>query len=334
MDINYASKVFSPAFISRISGITPSTISRYIASNIEECTANLKVGHRKKYNINSVRKILKNLFACNFSPNKKIQVFYNFKGGTGKTTISYQVSTLLALLGFNTLVIDIDPQAHLSSSFNINPDENHLTMYDVLVNKVPVKEVIKNIFPGFDIIPSNLSLTKVELELIHMANRERVLSKVINPLKEKYDFIIIDTNPTISTLNRSAIYAADKVNIVCETQPYSLKGLEMLVDEINNFSLSMDVNIDYSIIPNKYESKTATSQEVLGALRAGYKETVMPSIVRKCEDMNISAKRKEPLCFFCGKNSYALEDIVDLTKDILENSSIKTEPKQQELIRE
>jgi chromosome partitioning protein len=332
MDSELNSKFFSQAYICRITGITPSSVSRYIAANDIDST-NSSAGNRKKYDIPTLRKITKDLFAKNYRVNKKIQVFYNFKGGTGKTTISYQISTLLSLLGFNVLVIDTDPQAHLSFSLRIDPNDSFYTLYDVIVNKIPIKESIQNVYPGLDIIPSNLSLTKIEMELIHMPNRERMLSKVLEPLVKSYDFIIIDTNPTISSFNRNALYAANKVNIVCETQPYSLKGLEMLVDEIKNFSNSMDSTLDYTIIPNKYESKTATSQEVLGSLRKDYKDTVIKAIVRKCEDMNISAKKQEPICFYCGKNSYALEDIVDLAKEIIEGSTIKLTTQQPELVK-
>ena len=108
---------------------------------------------------------------------------------------------------------------------------------------------------------------------------------------------------------------------MCETQPFSLKGLEMLVRELKDFSIAMDQPINYKIIPNKYESKTATSQEVLGSLRHDYKEVVMESIIRRSEDMNISAKKRMPVCAFCKKNSIAFEDICDLSLAILKESA-------------
>jgi len=155
-----------------------------------------------------------------------------------------------------------------------------------------------------------------------MPNREKVLSRLLEGVKKRYDFIFIDTNPTISTVNRNATLVADVLNVVCETQYYSLKGLEILMNEIDDFSDAMEKKINYVIIPNKYESKTATSQEVLGTLRKKYGNYVMESIIRKCEDINISAKKKMPVIGFCNKRSIALEDILDLTKEMLKKSVI------------
>jgi chromosome partitioning protein len=221
------------------------------------------------------------------------------------------------------LAIDCDPQAHLTFALGINHEEDNMTLYDVIVNKIPVKEVVKKIYPGVDLIPSDLSLTRIELPLSQITNREKILNKIIQPLKDEYDFIFIDTNPTISILNQNTTYCADVVNIVCETQPFSLKGLDMLVNELKEFSVEMEQEIPYRIIPNKYESKTATSQEVLGSLIHDYKDAVMETIVRKCEDINISAKKQMPVCGFCKKRSIAFEDMCDLSLAILAESTYK-----------
>jgi chromosome partitioning protein len=311
---------FSQSMLTKIANISASTISR-LTSKLEMKTVRSEV--RKKYDFEEARIILNEIIGKEYDINKKIQVFFNFKGGTGKTTICHQVSIHMALLGFKVLVIDCDPQAHLTYALGILEEEDKLTLYDVIVNKLPIKETIKNIYPGLDIIPSDLSLTRVELPLSQSTNREKILKKIIDPLKKDYDFIFIDTNPTISTLNQNTTYCADVVNIVCETQPFSLKGLEMLVRELKDFSIAMDQVIKYKIIPNKYESKTATSQEVLGSLRHDYKEAVMESIIRRSEDMNISAKKRLPVCAFCKKSSIAFEDICDLSLAILKDSSVK-----------
>jgi chromosome partitioning protein len=316
-----AELIFSQSLISYLANINQATISRYIAqkgfNHIE------KFGDkRKKYTLEVARQIFKKLLIHNLKPKIKTQVFFNFKGGTGKTSLCHQVSVMFAAFGFKVLVIDCDPQAHLSYSLGFNENDDYPTLYDVIVNKVLMSDVIHyGVYCGLDVIPSNLSLTRLEAALNQMPNREKMLSKTLEQLKDNYDFIFIDTNPTISTLNRNATLAADMLNIVCETQPYSLRGMEMLIQELEYFSEVMDKKITYQIIPNKYESKTATSQEVLGALRHNYKEHVMESIVRKCEDFNISSKRKIPLFGFCNKKSIALEDIKDLTNQLLSKST-------------
>ena len=312
---------FSQSLISYFSDSTQSMVSRFISQRGFQHLQEFG-DKRKKYSMSVSRDIFKELVRRNLEPKYKTQVFFNFKGGTGKTSLCYQVSVMFALFGFKVLVMDCDPQAHLSYSFGFNEYDEHMTLYDVVVNKIPLSDtIIHGVLPGLDMIPSNLSLTRLESALNQLPNRERVFLKILDQVVDKYDFIFIDTNPTISTLNRNATLAADVLNIVCETQPYSLKGMEMLINEIEYFSNAMEKKIHYQIIPNKYESKTATSQETLGTLRHDYRDNVMESIVRKCEDINVSAKFRKPLFGFCDKRSVALEDIKDLVKELIYKST-------------
>lgn len=141
-------------------------------------------------------------------------MFYNFKGGTGKTTICFQVVQTLALLGFNVLAIDLDPQGHLSNLLRFGRNEKVATMYDAMVDNVPIDDCIYHLFNGLDVIPSNLSLTRIEVPLSQEMHREEILYSLLTEIKDKYDFILIDTNPTISALNLNALFAADRINIV------------------------------------------------------------------------------------------------------------------------
>ena len=317
--MDYKDFLFSQSILSMVSDTTPSTLSRTTSKKNLKSTDN----SRRKYTFKESRGILKELVASKYKIEKKIQIFFNFKGGTGKTSICHQISVHMALLGFNVLTIDCDPQAHLTYALGFEEGEENTTLYDIIVNNLPIRESIREVYPGLSVIPSDLSLTRIELPLSQSTNREKVLQKIIDPLRSTYDFIFLDTNPTISILNQSATYCADVVNIVCETQPFSIKGLEMLIRELDDFSRAMEKQIHYQIIPNKYEAKTATSQEILGSLRYDYKDSVMESIVRKSEDINISAKKQMPVCAFAKKRSTALEDICDLSLDLLRKSSSK-----------
>ncbi len=319
---NLETITFNQKLISFMSGQPASSISRYMSEK-KVPVADESVSHRKRYSFDSTRNVLKNFVSDQLEVKEKIQVFFNFKGGTGKTSLCHQVAVHLALLGFNVLAIDCDPQAHLSTTFGFSEDSEDLTLYDVLINNVDILSIVKGVYPGLDVIPSNLSMTTIEVPFSQRSNREKIVSKVLQPLKEKYDFILLDTNPTISNLNQSITYAAERLNIVCETQPYSLKGLGMLVKEILEFSKIMEHHINYCIVPNKYESKTVTSQETLGTLRHDYKEAVLDSLVRKCEDINISAQKKLPIHSFSSLKSMAMEDIRDLVNELVQKSTVK-----------
>jgi chromosome partitioning protein len=226
--------------MARIADVAPATISRYISKHgIEPLPANGK--RNIKYSIDNSREIVGSIKDKEIIL-KKCHAFYNFKGGTGKTSLCYQVSTHVALMGYDVLVIDTDPQAHLTSSFDIKGFEQKETLYDCIVKQRNISDLIIDVFPGCKIIPSNLSLTRLEPELNNMARREERLDIALNSIKTKYDFIFIDTNPTISILNRNVIVTSDCLNVVAETQPFSLIGLKYLMEDIEKFYNQMQLN--------------------------------------------------------------------------------------------
>lgn len=232
------------------------------------------------------------------------------------------------MLGFDVLTLDLDPQGHLSHMMNIPENWNGNTIYDVLINGQNLGESVVNVCEGLDLLPANISMTRIEVPLSNKTKREEKLKNILSIVKGEYDFIIIDTNPTISTLNMNALVASDRVNIVCETQPFSLEGLRILVDEVNTFYSDMGLKPNFDIIPNKYEIKTATAQEILGALRFEFKDYVLGSIVRKSEDINVASKKKLPVSAFCRPKSASFEDINDLVHEIINLSCAnKTENK-------
>ena len=307
--------------ISEMSEASLSATNRYITgSNIPH----LESGSVRnlKYSIEDARKMIYEFYSKKFEVTKKVQAFYNFKGGTGKTSMCFQVSSHLALMGFNVLVVDADPQGHLSTSLGFNTDSNILTLYDAVTDKVGIRDVIQPVFPGLDCIPSNLSLTRLEVALNPMPKREERVSIAFEPIEKNYDFILFDTNPTISHLNRNVITYSDLLNIVCETQPYSLNGLKLLFEDLGRFYNSMQMEkADVIVIPNKYEDRTASSAEAMTVLREYYSEYMKPDFaIRKSEDINTAAKIGLPLATFCKKNSIAFADIMELIRYLLNES--------------
>ncbi len=311
---------YNQSMIAHLCGSSSNTVGRVVASQRIESVA-LVSSYNKRYNVDAMRKITDFLYANNKRPiHQKCNVFYNFKGGTGKTSMCYQVATHLSLLGFKVLALDLDPQAHLSLAMQIPEDYDGATIYDILVQGLPLQRSLVSIFPGLDLLPANISMTRIEVPLSGKTKREEKLLVALEPVRHLYDFIIIDTNPTISTLNMNALVASDRVNIVCETQPFSLSGLRVLVDEMYSFYQDMKMKPNFCIIPNKYEIKTATAQEVLGAIRTEYGDSVISAVVRKSEEINIAAKRKMPISGFCKTKSVALEDIMDLVHELVKQT--------------
>jgi chromosome partitioning protein len=320
---NYSHFGIKPATIALLTKVTPLTVSRKIATDGYDVIIG-STERKKLYSPSVCHKLSKSILGNKFPQIKdKIQVFYNFKGGTGKTTTCYQTACILSILGFKVLAIDLDPQSHLSGTLQFPEGEKYKTMFDVMINGYPIEKAIFEIYEGLHAIPSNLGLTMIEAQINSKTRREDILGKVLKPLKENYDFILIDTNPTISTSNLNALHAADHINVICETQPYSLSGLSILIDQIESLEKELDKEFKYTILPNKYESKTAIAQEILGALRIDYKENTYQTVIRKSEDLNNSAKLKLPIVAIANNKSNAFEDFLDFCNELVEKSSLK-----------
>lgn len=307
-------------FMSSLAEVNPSTISRYINDKkISPLPSTLKRNIR--YDFNQSRSLLKE-FVSNkhpIDPNKKVHAFYNFKGGTGKTSLSYQISTHLALCGYRVLVIDTDAQSHLTVSFGLLDNLSLPTIYDGLVNNLPLEDLIIPINDGLDLIPGNLSLTKLEVHIKEKTRQENVIKRYMKNAVDNYDFIIFDSNPNITTLNRNILSFSNFLNIVCETHPYSVHGMKLVIDDLKDFYEQLEQPLpEIIIIPNKYEDRSTTSAEAMSILVQSYNEYLIPNFaVRKSEDFPRSAREQLPLSFFCKANSIAFEDVSDYLKILI-----------------
>ena len=271
---------------------------------------------RKRYGVDACRRIYPSYYIKN-AVNDKVNVFYNFKGGTGKTTVCFQLSCMLALAGYKVLAIDLDPQAHLTNILRFNETRRLDTVYESIINGKNIKDCICNVFEGLDAIPSSIELTKIELPLSQKTRREETLHRFLTTIRDDYDYIMLDTNPALSTLNVSALFAADRVNVICETHPFSLNALCVLIEELEKVFYELQKKFNFSVIANKYEAKTATAQEILGILRSDYSSEMFNTVIRKCEDLNTASKLKSPVISFASIKSPAFSDIFDLFKEFV-----------------
>ncbi len=269
----------------------------------------------KKFNIDAVRHISSEVLKIQ-EPKQKVIQCYNYKGGVGKTVLSTQLSQQLALMGFTVLLIDWDPQMH--STINVGFDnKNKLSLANVIINQEDIESVIvKDIIPGLDVIPSCLKLSTVETELFRKNNRERILQKIINPLKESYDYIIIDSNPSISLMNKNALLASDLVLVVTQTEANSIDGLIDLEKDIKIYESDMNIKINYRFVANQYVEKLVSHQEMLGKLRSDHKERTLTNIIRRSEDINLATLKQMPIASIAKVNSPGLNDIIDVVHEI------------------
>lgn len=312
-------------FMSMLANVNHSSISRFVIDTSKEFRGGQKRNFR--YSYKETRRILTRYVAerNNIDTNKKIHAFYNFKGGTGKTSLCYQAALHLALCGYKILLIDADPQSHLTMTLGITNNYDLPTLYDGIVNNMSLDNIVINLVEGIDLIPCNLSLTNIEVRLNEMLKKEEVLKRYIDPIKDRYDFIIFDCNPSISNLNRNILNVSNVLDVVCETHPYSMLGMKVLFEDLDRFYTVMGmVKPEIIIIPNKYEDRSNLSGEAIAVLHKYYSEYVKPNFaVRKSEEFPKSARDKLPISYFCKSNSNAFEDITDLVILILERSKLQ-----------
>ena len=205
----------------------------------------------------------------------------NQKGGVGKTTTSINLSATLAEKGKKVLVIDTDPQGNTTSGFGLNKNQLENTIYELLIGECKVDDALyKNVVDGVDIIPSNVNLAAVEIELIDMNEKEFILKKSIDEIRDYYDFIIIDCPPSLSMLTINAMTTANTVLVPIQCEYYALEGLSQLVHTVNlvkerlNNSLQME-----GVIFTMYDSRTNLSMQVVENVKDHISENVYKTII-------------------------------------------------------
>lgn len=250
------------------------------------------------------------------TPTHKTQMFYNIKGGTGKSTLTAQYVMRAAMMGYNVLALDLDGQGHLSVNLDLLDAHERPSIYDVLINDLPMSEAIVNVAPGLDVIPANLGLCTIEIPLNSKPRREYRLSEAIETIADRYDIIVADTNPAASILNSSMLVAADLVNVICATNPLSFHGMSLVMATIEEMEREFRKKIDVRIIPNLYDNREVISQEVLGELRSQFEGFCTKAVVNRSADLNEATKCRTSI-WNINTRGNAANDIGQLTEELL-----------------
>ncbi len=250
------------------------------------------------------------------APSYKKQMFYNVKGGTGKSTLTAQYVMRAAMMGYKILAIDLDGQGHLTMNLDCLEGHDLPTIYDVLINDLPIEESIINVAPGLDLIPANLGICNIDIPLNQKPRREYRLSEAIDQVAHEYDLIVADTNPAASILNSSMLVAADLVNVVCATNPLSFHGMSLVMSTIEEMEREFRMELAVRIIPNMYDSREVISQEVLGELRSQFEGICTHSVVNRTVDLNEATKRRSTVWTVNSKGT-GVNDINSLTEELI-----------------
>lgn len=205
----------------------------------------------------------------------------NQKGGVGKTTTTINLSACLAEQGQKVLVIDVDPQGNTTSGLGIDKNNTENTVYELMLGEASIDDCIyKSVMDDLDVIPSNVNLAGAEIDLIDIDDREYILKKIVNFLKEKYDFILLDCPPSLSMLTVNAMTAANTVLVPIQCEYYALEGLSQLIRTINLVKQKLNPELEIEgVVFTMYDARTNLSLQVVENVKANLKQTVYKTII-------------------------------------------------------
>ena len=210
----------------------------------------------------------------------RVLALANQKGGVAKTTSTLNLGVALVELGHRVLGVDMDPQGNLTMSQGLNPDEVHPSMFNVLVQGVDIRDVVYR--REIDLAASSIDLAGADMALSSVIGRERVLSKALMMVRDEYDFILIDTPPSLGLLTINSLTAADGVIVPVQCEYLSLRGLAQLERtlELVRENLNPAVHIA-GILPTMFDSRTIHGNEAIDILRDSFGDLVFQTVIKK-----------------------------------------------------
>ena len=251
--------------------------------------------------------------------NAKVIAFANQKGGVAKTTSTLNLAAALAEKGHRVLCIDMDPQGNLTMSQGLNPDAIERSMFDVLVHRLPIENVIEQ--REVPLAVSSIDLAGAELSLSSMIGRERALEKALAPVRDDYDFVLIDTPPSLGLLTINALVAADHVIVPVQCEYLSLRGLVQLENTMTMIRENLNPRVQIiGILPTMFDKRLLHSKEAVEILKENFGPLVLNTKIRKTVRYAEAPVKGESVLKY-DPTSEAAEMYRDLAKEVLRSGA-------------
>ncbi len=253
----------------------------------------------------------------------KVIAIANQKGGVGKTTTAINLSAGLAILEYKTLLIDADPQANATSGVGFDPKNIKTSIYECIIDEVKPKDIIlETETPGLDLLPAHIDLVGAEIEMINLPNREMMMGKVIDKIKDDYDFIIIDCSPSLGLITINSLTASDSVIIPVQCEYFALEGLGKLLNTIRIVQERLNNDLDIEgILLTMFDSRLRLAKQVVQDVKVHFEQIVFNTIIHRNTRLGEAPSFGQPIMIH-DIGSKGSTNYLNLAREILQKNDM------------
>jgi chromosome partitioning protein len=252
----------------------------------------------------------------------KVIALANQKGGVGKTTTAINLAASLGVLENKVLIVDADPQANATSGFGFDVRNVKASIYDCIVDDYdPEKTILNTEMDNVDLIPSNIDLVGAEIEMLNMPNREKVLKGVIEKVRDKYDWVLIDCSPSLGLITVNALSASDSVLIPVQCEYFALEGLGKLLNTIKIIQSNLNKELEIEgFLLTMYDGRTRLSNQVVEEVRTHFESMAFDTIIQRNVKLGEAPSYGKPIVLY-DASSIGATSYLNLAKELLQRNN-------------